>query len=59
LLTAFYSGARGVLMVLNHMAERGDLEKLNRTIGPDSGSRSGRSVGGGVPGIEHRDQFRG
>ena len=36
---AFYSGARGVLMVLDHMAERGDLDELNRTI-----SRFGKQI---------------
>ena len=29
---AFYSGARGVLKVLAHLLERGELEKLHETI---------------------------
>jgi hypothetical protein len=30
---AFYSGARGVLMVLDHLAEQGDVDELHRIIG--------------------------
>ena len=29
---AFYSGARGVLMVLDHLAEHGEVDELNATI---------------------------
>jgi hypothetical protein len=29
---AFYSGARGVLMVLDHMAECGDMDEMNRIV---------------------------
>jgi hypothetical protein len=29
---AFYSGARGVLKVLDHMLEHGDIDELHRTI---------------------------
>jgi hypothetical protein len=30
---AFYSGARAILMVLDHMAEHGDQDEISRTIG--------------------------
>lgn len=36
---AFYSGARGVLMVLDHLAQRGEIEEVHNTI-----SRSGRQI---------------
>ena len=37
---AFYSGARGVLMVLDHLAQHGEIDELHDTI-----SRSGRQIG--------------
>jgi len=36
---AFYSGARGVLKVLDHMLEHGDIDELHRTI-----QRQGRQI---------------
>ncbi len=30
---AFYSGARGVLRVLDHLVEAGDVDELQRVIG--------------------------
>jgi hypothetical protein len=36
---AFYSGARGVLMVLAHLIERGDYEELHEII-----KRPGRQI---------------
>jgi hypothetical protein len=36
---AFYSGARCILKVLDHLAERGEIEELERVIG-----RHGRSI---------------
>jgi hypothetical protein len=36
---AFYSGARGVLKVLDHMLEHGDMDELHRTI-----QRQGRQI---------------
>jgi hypothetical protein len=36
---AFYSGARGVLKVLDHMIEQGDYEALHKVI-----ARHGRQI---------------
>jgi hypothetical protein len=36
---AFYSGARGVLMVLDHLAQHGEMEELHDAIG-----RAGRQI---------------
>ena len=36
---AFYSGARSVLMVLDHLAREGEIEEMHDTI-----SRSGRQI---------------
>jgi hypothetical protein len=36
---AFYSGARSILKVLDHLAERGEIEELRRVI-----RRHGRTI---------------